>query len=97
MKLAIPSAFERTLIYCIVSYREALFAWSYKCTFSRVGTVLVCDSRTDGHTTTAYAALAWRRAVKRIWKGLKCRPMTLKIAQGHLKWHCPIVHASLPI
>jgi len=36
-------------------------------TFSRFGTVPTvpnCDKQTDRHTKTAYAALAWRRAVK---------------------------------
>jgi len=35
-------------------------------TFSRFGTVPACDGRTDGHTTTAYTAQAWRRAVMKL-------------------------------
>ena len=49
-----------------LGYRVALFAWLYTCRrFSRTPT---CDRQTDrqsdGHKTTAYSALALRRAVK---------------------------------
>jgi len=41
--------------------------------FSRFGTIPVCDGQTDRHTTTAYTALALRRAVKIKYAELKRR------------------------
>jgi len=43
-------------------YRVALFALSY--TLSRFSRTPTCDRQTDIHTTTAYTAVAWRRAVQ---------------------------------
>ena len=61
-----------------LGYRVALFVWFC---ISGFDTIQACDGQTNGHTTTAYTALAWRRTVKKYKRSIKSEMIWLLQSQ----------------